>query len=166
MKNKKTIISIILVVLVILILLVIFIFGKTTKKDENVDFAQTSAIQENEQEEQDVKEEVVEEQTENETKSEKEEIDKPSETENTLPEENYIGEEERQSSNENQINGKSEEERAIDLVKEEYGEVNNVSFNIAHREGENCIISVVDPNGVVLQWYTVNLNTNEVSLYE
>ena len=58
----------------------------------------------------------------------------------------------------------TEEERVIELVKQEYGTDQGVSFNIANKMGNIYNVSVVDNNtSAVLKWYTVDMNNETVT---
>ena len=72
----------------------------------------------------------------------------------------YIGSEEQQTVNTEQ----TEEEKVIELVKNEYGTDQGVTFNIANKEGTIYHVSVNDAETTaVLTWYTVDVSTNTVT---
>lgn len=72
----------------------------------------------------------------------------------------YVGSEEQQNINTEQM----EEERVIELVKNEYGTDQGITFNIANKEGTIYHVSVNDETTTaVLTWYTVDISTNTVS---
>ncbi len=72
----------------------------------------------------------------------------------------YIGSEEQQTVNTEQ----TEEEKVIELVKNEYGTDQGVTFNIANKEGTIYHVSVNDAETTaVLTWYTVDISTNTVT---
>lgn len=58
----------------------------------------------------------------------------------------------------------TEEERVIELVKQEYGTDKGVSFNIVNKTGQIYNVSVVDDSSsAVLKWYTVDMSTETVT---
>ena len=72
----------------------------------------------------------------------------------------YVGSEEQQTVNTEQ----TEEDRVIELVKNEYGTDQGVTFNIANKEGTIYHVSVNDvETTAVLAWYTVDISTNTVT---
>lgn len=72
----------------------------------------------------------------------------------------YVGSEEQQTVNTEQ----TEEEKVIELVKNEYGTDQGVTFNIANKEGTIYHVSVNDAETTaVLTWYTVDISTNTVT---
>lgn len=72
----------------------------------------------------------------------------------------YVGSEEQQTVSTEQ----TEEEKVIELVKNEYGTDQGVTFNIANKEGTIYHVSVNDAETTaVLTWYTVDISTNTVT---
>lgn len=72
----------------------------------------------------------------------------------------YVGSEEQQTVNTEQ----TEEEKVVELVKNEYGTDQGVTFNIANKEGTIYHVSVNDAETTaVLTWYTVDISTNTVT---
>lgn len=72
----------------------------------------------------------------------------------------YVGSEEQQTVNTEQ----TEEEKVVELVKNEYGTDKGVTFNIANKEGTIYHVSVNDAETTaVLTWYTVDVSTNTVT---
>ena len=73
-----------------------------------------------------------------------------------------IGKEEVESNTEN--DGLTEEEKAIELVKEKWGiQDDNVTYAVANRENSTYIISVTDKQTTaVLAWYQVDMVTEKV----
>ena len=71
----------------------------------------------------------------------------------------YIGEEETSVEN----TSISNDEKAINLVKKEWGEDDTVYYNIAYINGKiyNISVNSKDTTGV-LAWYSVNIETEEV----
>lgn len=72
----------------------------------------------------------------------------------------YIGSEEQATTNTEQ----DEEVTVVELVKNEYGTDQGVTFNIENKEGTIYHISVRDANTTVaLAWYDVDTATNTVT---
>ena len=72
----------------------------------------------------------------------------------------YVGNEEQETVNTEQ----SEEEKVIELVKNEYGTDQGVTFNIANKEGTIYHVSVNDAETTAaLTWYTVDISTHTVT---
>ena len=72
----------------------------------------------------------------------------------------YVGTEEQATNNTEQ----TEEERVIELVKNEYGTDQGVTFNIANKDGNMYYVSVNDvATTAVLAWYSVDISTNTVT---
>ncbi len=84
------------------------------------------------------------------------------EPEEKEPEE-YVGKEETNNNNDNdeQI---SKEDKAIQLVKEEWGEDDTVTFNIEQKKEDIYYVAVKSETSV-LAWYEVDTNTWEVKEY-
>ncbi len=72
----------------------------------------------------------------------------------------YVGNEEQPITNEEQ----TEEQKVMELVKNQYGTDQGVTFNIANKEGSIYHVSVNDAETtVVLAWYTVDISTGTVT---
>ena len=101
--------------------------------------------------------------TETETENIVNEIVTPTIQPNVTEEEinsDYVGTEEQQTVHIEQ----TEEEKAIELVKNDYGTDQGVSFNIENKEGTIYHISVRDINTTgALAWYDVDISTNTVT---
>ena len=83
----------------------------------------------------------------------------PNVTENEINS-NYVGTEEQATNNTEQ----TEEERVIELAKNEYGTDQGVTFNIANKDGNMYYVSVNDvATTAVLAWYSVDILTNTVT---
>ena len=83
----------------------------------------------------------------------------PNVTENEINSD-YVGTEEQATNNTEQ----TEEERVIELVKNEYGTDQGVTFNIANKDGNIYHVSVNDTNTTaVIAWYSVDISTNTVT---
>ena len=58
----------------------------------------------------------------------------------------------------------TEEEKVIELVRNEYGTNEGVNFTIANKEGNIYHVSVIDSNTTaVLAWYNVDIESNTVT---
>lgn len=83
----------------------------------------------------------------------------PNVTENEINSD-YIGTEEQATTNTEQ----TEEEKVMELVKNEYGTDQGVTFNIANKDGNIYYVSVNDETTTaVLAWYSVDISTNTVT---
>ena len=82
--------------------------------------------------------------------------------ETTDKQQEYVGEEESNSQEEKTEN---KEEKAIQLVKKEWGEDKTVIFSIEKKNGNKYRVAVRDNSTTVLAWYEVNTETWEVSEY-
>ncbi len=72
----------------------------------------------------------------------------------------YVGNEEQPITNEEQ----TEEQKVMEVVKNQYGTDQGVTFNIANKEGSIYHVSVNDAETtVVLAWYTVDISTGTVT---
>ena len=120
-----------------------------TSNDEENDLNQEEIKIESEDDEQD--EELVE-----------EDVEKEEETIETTNKEEYVGEEESNSQGETTEN---KEDKAIQLVKKEWGENKKVTFSIEKKNGTKYRVAVRDNSTTVLAWYEVDTETWEVSEY-
>ena len=91
----------------------------------------------------------------------KNEEQKPEETKPENPEKDYIGEEEN-TSKDNQT--QSKDEKAIELVKEKYGNDDSVTFSIEQINGTKYYVAVKSEETETV-WYEVDTETWEVSEY-
>ena len=72
----------------------------------------------------------------------------------------YVGTEEQETV----TNGQTEEETVIELVKNQYGTDQGVTFNIANKDGNIYHVSVNDVNTTaVIAWYSVDISNNTVT---
>lgn len=156
-KILMTITIILLVIMIGMACYSVYNGKKEEEKDANIineiDLNQTTAtntVEENEP-------------TEEETENIVNEIVTPTIQPNVTEEEinsDYIGTEEQQTVNTEQ----TEEEKVIELVKNEYGTDQGVTFNIANKEGTIYHVSVNDvETTAVIAWYTVDISTNTVT---
>ena len=83
-------------------------------------------------------------------------------TESTDKEQEYVGQEESNSQEETTEN---KDEKAIQLVKNEWGKDDTVTFSIEKKNGSKYRVAVRDDSTSVLAWYEVNTETWEVSEY-
>ena len=101
---------------------------------------------------------------ENETQSENENLNEVEEEkiETTDKEQEYVGKEESNSQEETTEN---KDNKAIQLVKKEWGEDKTVTFSIEKKNGTKYRVAVRDNSTTVLAWYEVDTETWEVSEY-
>ena len=72
----------------------------------------------------------------------------------------YVGVEEQESTN----TAQTEEEKVIELVKQEYGTDQGISINIANKDGNIYHVSVNDETTTaVLAWYKVDISNKTVT---
>ena len=90
------------------------------------------------------------------------EPEEPQQEEEEKKEENeYVGEEEKVS--EEQVK-QTDDEKAIELVKKEWGEDDSVIFSIENKK-DNKIYVAVKQDATVIQWYEVNTTNWTISEY-
>ena len=101
---------------------------------------------------------------ENETQGENENLNEVEEEkiETTDKEQEYVGKEESNSQEETTEN---KDNKAIQLVKKEWGEDKTVTFSIEKKNGTKYRVAVRDNSTTVLAWYEVDTETWEVSEY-
>ena len=81
--------------------------------------------------------------------------------------EEYVGEEEQQEEKKQEtekVPTKSNDEKAIELAQDEWGDDKSVTFNIEEKK-ENIYYVAVKSEATVLQWYEVNIDTWEINEY-
>ena len=116
----------------------------------------------NKDEENDSQEDIpVEEDDETQLENENE-VEQEEEIETTDKEQEYVGEEETNSQEETTEN---KDDKAIQLVKKEWGEDKTVTFSIEKKNGTKYRVAVRDNSTTVLAWYEVDTETWEVSEY-
>lgn len=83
-----------------------------------------------------------------------------------IEKEEFVGEEEQKIEKESgdQENSKSDDEKAIDLAKKEWGNDDSVTFDIEKKKNTKYYISV-NKGAAVLQWYEVDTETWAISEY-
>ena len=117
----------------------------------------------NEDEENHSNEEVVPVEKEDEIQVENwNEVKEEEKTETPDNEQEYVGEEE---SNAQEETTENKDDKAIQLVKKEWGEDKTVTFNIEKKNGTKYRVAVRDNSTTVLAWYEVDTETWEVSEY-
>ena len=143
-KNKsQKVLNIIIVLLVIALIamigLVIYDSKMANNEEKNVDVSKTEI---NQNQNNQVVEEEIQEETDN--------------------SEEYVGEEEKESQEE-ETTELSNDEKAIQLAKKEWGEDDNtVTYSIEEKKG-NIYYIAVKSNATTISWYQVNTETWEIS---
>ena len=97
---------------------------------------------------------------------EKQETIEPVESENIIQEEEteeYVGEEEQETQKE-ETTTKNKDEKAIDLVKKEWGEYDTVTFNVEEKNGSKYYVAV-KKDATVISWYEVDTENWEINEY-
>ena len=84
----------------------------------------------------------------------------------TTEEDEYVGEEEQKLENETveQETPKSNDEKAIELAKKEWGDDNTVTFSVEKKKDTKFYVAVKSA-ATVLQWYEVDTETWKISEY-
>ena len=163
--DKKSKIVVILLLVFIVIILAFLGYTYTSKlnngqvQDTNQVYAMNETIQQNEVENNVVENEVenvvenvisnntVTENKENVTKNQvkKEEPTKPA-----------------ASNNNSEIQADNDEDKAIEIVKKDWGDTSGVAFKVEQINADGTyVISVRDEDSIALDWYTVNPKTGE-----
>ena len=143
-KNKsQKVLNIIIVLLVIALIamigLVIYDSKIANNEEKNVDVSKTEI---NQNQNNQVVEEEIQEETDN--------------------SEEYVGEEEKESQEE-ETTELSNDEKALQLAKKEWGEDDNtVTYSIEEKKG-NIYYIAVKSNATTISWYQVNTETWEIS---
>ena len=97
---------------------------------------------------------------------EKQETIEPVESENIIQEEEteeYVGEEEQETQKE-ETTTQNKDEKAIDLVKKEWGEDDTVTFNVEEKNGSKYYVAV-KKDATVISWYEVDTENWEINEY-
>lgn len=158
MEKKDKILITILVILLITIIVGVWLYCtlETTNTKNEVN---NTAKQENKIEEQ--KENKVEENMLEEENAIEENVVEKNEINETETTSNIVGKEEKESKTEN--TGKTNEEKAIEVAKKEWGTTDGVSFDIQNREGNIYTVAVRSiSNTQVYAWYRVNVETESI----
>ena len=166
--EKKTIVLMIVTIVAFIILIAGMCYGffySANKEQEKNEITQEENA-ENVQEESNVIEEEEEEENITETPnnvSENVTVEEPVVQNVPDTSSQIIGKEEAESASENV--GLTEEEKAIELVKEKWGaQDTSVAYAVANREGNIYMISVTNKETTaVLAWYQVNMENGEVA---
>lgn len=161
-QKKQNLLTVVIIILSIVILslslytlIISFVYEKGTKINNNKQLQNNleTPIQKENQKENEPKDNTPEE-----TKDEEQ---KPEETKPENPEKDYIGEEEN-TSEDNQT--QSKDEKAIELVKEKYGNDDSVTFSIEQINETKYYVAVKSEETETV-WYEVDTETWEVSEY-
>ena len=166
--EKKTIVLMIVTIVAFIILIAGMCYGfffSANKEQEKNEITQEEN-EENVQKESNVIEEEEEEENITETPnnvSENVTVEEPVVQNVPDTSSQIIGKEEAESASENV--GLTEEEKAIELVKEKWGaQDTSVAYAVANREGNIYMISVTNKETTaVLAWYQVNMENGEVA---
>ena len=154
MNNKiKNVIIVIIFSLIFSISLIMILDRKDSSIDQNLVKIENENVVNNT-----VKNQI----TSNNTLKEENNIDANNINENTTS--NVIGKEETNSEKE-EDSSQNKEEKAINLVKKEWGSDNDsVYFNIANKKGNKYTISVNSSETTeAIAWYDVDLDTEKVT---
>ena len=163
--EKKTIILMIVTIVAFIILIAGMCYGffysanKEQEKNEITQEVNTENIQEESNVVDEEKENIIE--TTNNV-SENVIVEEPVAQNVPDTSNQIIGKEEAETASENV--GLTEEEKAIELVKEKWGaQDTSVAYAVANREGNIYMVSVTNKETTaVLAWYQVNMQTEEV----
>ena len=163
--EKKTIILMIVTIVAFIILIAGMCYGffysanKEQEKNEITQEVNTENIQEESNVVDEEKENIIE--TTNNV-SENVIVEEPVAQNMPDTSNQIIGKEEAETASENV--GLTEEEKAIELVKEKWGaQDTSVVYAVANREGNIYMVSVTNKETTaVLAWYQVNMQTEEV----
>ena len=102
----------------------------------------------------------------NEEEQAKEEENLPEDNSNS--ESDYVGEEDKESQEqvkeEQKESKQTDDEKAIELAKIEWGEDDTVSFSVENKEDTKIYVSV-NQNGAVIQWYVINTSDWTIKKY-
>ncbi len=159
MGIKEKILMIITIILLVIMIVMACYNLYNKQEDSNKDSNIINEIDLNETTKTNTEEVENETVTENVTNNNTEPTIQPNVTENEINSD-YIGTEEQETTN----NVQTEEEKVIELVKNEYGTDQGVSFNIANKDGNIYHVSVNDTNTTaVIAWYSVDISTNTVT---
>ena len=87
---------------------------------------------------------------------------------NTNTESNYVGEEEKESQEqvkeEQKESKQTDDEKAIELAKKEWGDDGSVSFSIEEKKDKKIYVAVKQ-DATVIQWYEVDTSDWTISEY-
>ena len=168
-KQKKQ--SLLNAIIVILVLALIMMIGsiiyeeKINMNKQQIQNTSSPSI-ENDYKDEDDNETIVDEEElpneENENEIPEEEPTQVPTQEPTKVEEQYVGEEENNAQKEDT---RSNDEKAIDLVKKQWGNDDSVTFSIEKKNGTKYYVAVKSSSSTETVWYVVNIETWEVSEY-
>ena len=129
----------------------------TINQNEENNSNKENETDKNEDETQSENEDEAQEENENES-----EVEEEGKIETTDKEQGYVGKEESNSQDETTEN---KDDKAIQLVKKEWGEDKTVTFSIEKKNGNKYRVAIRDSSTTVLAWYEVDTETWEVSEY-
>ena len=157
-KQKVLMIATIAILLIMVVMACYSVFNKKQDQTDTniineIDLNETTEKEEQNEEEQNA------ENTENVVKENVTPTVQPEVTEEQINSD-YVGLEEQESTN----TAQTEEEKVIELVKQEYGTDQGISINIANKDGNIYHVSVNDETTTaVLAWYKVDISNNTVT---
>lgn len=167
-QKKQSLLNVIIVILVIaLVMMIVSIVYEEIINMKKQPLQNTNAPIVNEQEENEDVEKKEEIESDNAITEEESNVSEEENNEEQLPvedqnDEEYVGEEENSTEKEPEM---STDEKAIDLVKKEWGQDNSVTFSIEKKNGTKYRVAVRDSSTTVLAWYEVDTSTWKVSEY-
>lgn len=155
MKKQKiqNILTAVIVILVIVLIMIIasIVYEEKINRDKQ-EIKDTISITED-----------VAKKDESEEINDEEAIEENEEIEENESKEEYLGEEEQEVEDKISI-PMSNDEKAIDLAKKEWGDDNTVTFSIEEKKDKVYYIAVKS-NATTIKWYEVNVETEAVSEY-
>jgi hypothetical protein len=155
-QKKQSILNTTITILVLILILMIGSIIYEEKININKQTTQNTSIpihkEENVESDEELKEPIIDETPKNEEIEEQPVIEEKEE---------YIGEEESQPQEKTE---KTIDEKVIELVKDEYGETEGVTFSIVKKKGTKYYVAVKSNNTQNI-WYEVDTETWEVSEY-
>lgn len=165
-KKQNLLTAIIVILVIVLAMLVGSIVYEEMINMNKVQSQNTSAptVENDDIEEDTNKEEEIptEKEEEAEEDEDSDQVEEQEPTETTDKEQEYVGQEESNSQEETTEN---KDEKAIQLVKNEWGKDDTVTFSIEKKNGSKYRVAVRDNSTSVLAWYEVDTETWEVSEY-
>ena len=144
-KNTQNILTLVIILAIIALIMIIgsIVYDEKIKENKEAVESITAPIIENK----------------NDNVIQNEEIIKENETEK----EEYVGEEEQETQKE-EITTQSNDEKAIDLAKKEWGEDDTVTFNVEEKKGSKYYVAVKQ-DATVIAWYEVDTENWKISEY-
>lgn len=167
-QKKQNLLTVIIIILVLVLAMLVgsIVYEEIINMNEQTQNTMAPITKEEEFDYTNDNEEIVD-NTETEDEEEiiiedEEKTEDEEKAETTDEKKEYIGEEEN---NVEEDTAKSKDDKAIDLVKKEWGKDDNVSFSIEKKNGAKYRVAVRDGSTTVLAWYEVDTETWEVSEY-